>query len=111
MRTKISLDNYHKSTGNAEKEEFSIKFEPPHGVEEVRDQQKPGARNLAFSDDENNNISPSPVNLSVQGSLEGKVYSWKQWFNKSSFYIYGFVYMGSRVLVNVQSVSPTNYVY
>jgi len=31
-------------------------------------------------------------------------FSWKEWFKLPAFYLYGFVYMGSRVLVNVQSV-------
>lgn len=31
-------------------------------------------------------------------------FPWKKWFTMASFYIYGIVYMGSRILVNVQSV-------
>ena len=34
-------------------------------------------------------------------------FSWKQWFKLPAFYLYGFVYMGSRVLVNVQSVKKS----
>ena len=37
-------------------------------------------------------------------SFGSEEFSWKQWFKLPAFYLYGFVYMGSRVLVNVQSV-------
>lgn len=32
-------------------------------------------------------------------------FTWKHWFSIPAFYIYGVVYMGSRVLANVQSVN------
>jgi len=58
-----------------------------------------------------NEIGPLPPqsSLSVDNKDNQRSFSatdnftWTQWFKLSSFYIYGFVYMGSRVLVNVQS--------
>jgi len=44
-------------------------------------------------------------NENSQKSFSTDSFTWKQWFRFPSFYLYGFVYMGSRVLVNVQSVS------
>jgi len=57
-----------------------------------------------------NEIQPLRSTLSEHNQENKKSFSstdnftWTQWFKRSSFYIYGFVYMGSRVLVNVQSV-------
>lgn len=41
---------------------------------------------------------------SVTNSLAEEVVHWKHWFKLPAFYIYGFVYMCVRLLVNVQSV-------
>jgi len=41
---------------------------------------------------------------SMISSFAEDIASWKQWFKMPAFYIYGFVYMACRLLVNVQSV-------
>jgi Na+/melibiose symporter-like transporter len=45
---------------------------------------------------------------SIHSSFGEEIVCWKQWFKIPSFYIYGFVYMAVRLLVNVQSVKRQN---
>jgi len=47
-------------------------------------------------------LSPILEDENPQASLVDN-FTWKDWFKISSFYIYGVVYMGARVLANVQS--------
>ena len=64
--------------------------------------------------DQLNNTLPSSSNLQSdvekwelsdeEESPAEDIVSWKQWFKMPAFYIYGFVYMACRLLVNVQSV-------
>lgn len=44
------------------------------------------------------------IKKSTASSMAEEIVSWKQWFKLPAFYIYGFVYMACRLLVNVQSV-------
>ena len=46
-------------------------------------------------------------NKSVVASVLDEVVPWKHWFKMPSFYVYGFVYMAVRLLVNVQSVGKS----
>lgn len=53
--------------------------------------------------------SPAGTNLlfpikEVSLSSVSECTDWKSWFKLPAFYIYGFVYMGCRMLVNIQSV-------
>ena len=53
---------------------------------------------------EGNSLRNEEETLLPKKSFCSEEFSWKQWFKLPAFYLYGFVYMGSRVLVNVQSV-------
>lgn len=59
-----------------------------------------------LSDDESGEVHISTKNKkpNVKNSLAEEMISWKQWFKVPAFYLYGFVYMFVRLLVNVQSV-------
>jgi len=63
-----------------------------------------------LSDDENGKVHMSTKNKEklkkkkkVSTSNAEELVSWTYWFRLPSFYLYGFVYMGARLLVNVQS--------
>jgi len=58
-----------------------------------------------LSDDESGNVRLSTKNKPVaKNSVAEEIVSWQQWFKVPAFYLYGFVYMAVRILVNVQSV-------
>lgn len=50
--------------------------------------------------------SSDEPNLKIQEAKipSEEVLNWRRWFKRPSFYIYGVVYMGARMLVNIQSV-------
>lgn len=63
-----------------------------------------------LSDDENGQVHISTKRKEtlkqkkkVSSSNAEELVSWTHWFKVPSFYLYGFVYMGARLLVNVQS--------
>jgi len=63
-----------------------------------------------LSDDENGEVhmsSKKKKNAQVTNSHAEDHVTWTHWFKLPSFYLYGFVYMGARLLVNVQSVNKT----
>jgi Na+/melibiose symporter-like transporter len=72
------------------------------------------------SDEENTNSlspasTPSPVNTnsnntSSSSSSSSSVFSWTSWFKVASFYTVGFIYMMSRLIVNVSQVFLPFYV-
>ncbi len=64
-----------------------------------------------LSDDENGEVHMSAKakkNAQVTNSNAEEHVSWTHWFKLPSFYLYGCVYMGARLLVNVQSVKYTS---
>lgn len=66
-----------------------------------------GLTSWEFSENEDTgHLHVSKRNRGKTTASEGdeETVAWTYWFKQSSFYIYGFVYMGVRMLVNVQSV-------
>ena len=59
----------------------------------------------------NDNTEPFLDNTQIERrkSVKEEVKSWTHWFGVPAFYLYGAVYMGVRMLVNVQSVKMNNF--
>lgn len=63
-----------------------------------------GVEKWELSEDEDTGqVHVSTKKKSVISSMAEEAVSWKHWFKLPAFYIYGFVYMACRLLVNLQS--------
>ncbi len=81
-------------------------MDSPRGADSY-DQSPKEVERWELSDDEDGSgvhFSTKNQESNPKASMGEEIINWRQWFYVPAFYIYGFVYMAVRILVNVQSV-------